>query len=91
MTKSKRYSRKQTRKVYRKKSKSQRKTKSKKKYQRRNKPYKPKQNGGDGYFYDLADSIIPGQPARVGYSECCPPAFDNGQVIRTDTGQQYCS
>lgn len=50
-----------------------------------------RQSGGDGYFLDLEQARVGGQAVRQGYSECCPPAFQDNQVVKTSDGQAYCS
>lgn len=71
--------------------KSKRTRRSSRRKQMGGKKRRHRQSGGDGYFLDLEQAHIGGQAVRQGYSECCPPAFQDGHVVRTDAGQAYCA
>jgi hypothetical protein len=45
---------------------------------------------GGGYAIDPAAEQIGGQPARVGYSDCCPMVSINGQLLKGANSQSIC-
>jgi len=47
-----------------------------------------KQKAG-GFTHNLAQPVG-GQMERVGYSECCPPVYNNNQMVMESSGQPMC-
>lgn len=59
-----------------------------KKSQRKQTQKRRKQKAG-GFTHNL-NSTVGGQMERVGYSECCPPLYNNNQMVTEASGKPMC-
>jgi hypothetical protein len=53
------------------------------------KRYSRKQTGG-GNILHLELPRVGGQAVNMGYEQCCPPLYQNGQLAYTANGNQMC-
>jgi hypothetical protein len=71
-------------------SKPRKSRKSKSRKSRKSKSRKSKSKKGGGYTLQVEGPTVGGQPPRMGYSECCPPLYQNGNVAYNANGNRMC-
>jgi hypothetical protein len=75
-------------------SKSKSKRQSKSKFKKASKPKKSSRTSnkqkGAGFLLQVEAPTVGGQTARMGYSSCCPPLYQDGKVAYTADGNKMC-